>query len=491
MLNESGNLITEGLEITRELLDFALANGYKISLKSGDYSKGEIDYCRFYNKDLIKRIHFLYLIGEFYPNRYHKMLMFTTADHIISVFYSQKLPKLPKEEFMRMYKNDIRQAQRDSCMESIGAPHPNYSDKSLRIRRERSKKKWGVEHPRQNDEVKAKSVASWKRNEKSRISELKAAFTCFDRIGQVHYMKNAEFKAAVNDKLRESGGIGLQRPGARDYAMQCMIDKLGTDKPSTLDDVRLKITEAMNSPEVRDKVRNTKSSKDERYAKILQFYEDFHRGELDEDAAFKFINEEFKASTSKRIHLTNLGLHRAYRSHYELKIVNFIESLELDYIHNYYDDALRNRNGNKFEIDVFTPKFKLGIEVNGLYFHSKDGINSEFVDDYHNYKMMECRKNGITLLSFTDYEIDNYQEFVKSVIMMHLGLSEQHEVLSLIHDEMLNDLQFEEGEILHSLNYSIANDLDAYNSYSKERVLGGFTYIDCGISIINKEVIDV
>lgn len=490
MLNESGNLIAEGLEITQELLDFALANGYKISLKSGDYSKCEVSHRGRYNKELLKQIHLLYLIGEFYPNRYHKMLMFTTADHIISVFNGQKLPKLPKEEFMRMYKNDIRQAQRDSCMESTGAPHPNLSEKSQRVRRERSMKKWGVEHPNQNKEVKARGTASWKRNEQLRISELKSAFTCFDKIGQVHYMKDENFKSAITDKLREGGGIGLQRPGARDYAMQCMIDKLGTDKPSTLDEVRLKITEAMNTPEVRSKVRETKASKDERYARILEFYEDFNRGELDEEAAFKFIDENFKPVT-KLVHLTNLGLRKKYRSHYELKIASFIGSLELEYIHSYYDGALRNKNGNKFEVDIFIPAFKLSIEVNGLYFHSKDGINPEFVDDFHNYKMRECRKNGIMLLSFTDYEIDNYQEFVKTVIMMHLGLIDRREVLTHINDEMLSDLQFEKDEILHSLNYSITDSLDAFNSYTKERTLGGFTYIDCGISKTNKEVINV
>lgn len=481
MLNESGNLISEGLEITRELLDFALANGYKISLKSGDYSKGEINHGRFYNKDLLKQIHLLYLIGEFYPNRYHKMLMFKTADHIISVFNYQKLPKLPKEEFMRMYKNDIRQAQRDSFMGSLGVPHPNLSEKSQRVRRERSKKKWGVEHPRQNEENKLRYVASWKRNESTRISELKSAFTCFDKIGQVHHMKDEEFKESVISKIRAGGGLGFERPGARDYAMQCMIDKLGTDKPSTLDDVKLKITESMNSPEVRDKVRDTKSSRDERYARILQFYEDFDRGELDEEAAFKFIDDNFK-ETAKIIHLTNLGLRKRYRSHYELKLIKFIESLGLEYSHNYYDDALRNRNGNKFEVDIFIPAFKLGIEVNGLYFHSKDGINPEFADDFHNYKMKECRKAGIMLLSFTDYEIDNYREFVKSVILMHLSLTDQSEVVSHITEEMLQDLQFTKDEILNSLNYSITSDLDAFDSYTKERTLGGFTYIDCGIS---------
>ena len=35
MLKESGNLIEEGIPITKELLDFAKANNYKISLKSG------------------------------------------------------------------------------------------------------------------------------------------------------------------------------------------------------------------------------------------------------------------------------------------------------------------------------------------------------------------------------------------------------------------------------------------------------------------------
>ena len=481
MLNESGNLITEHLEITKELLDFALENGYTISLKTGKYSKEPVTHKGRYNKNLIKQIHLLYLIGEFYPNRYHKMLMFKTADHIVSVFNGQHLPKLPPEEFMRMYKQDIKQSRRETFMEHLGVPHPNLSEKSQQIRRERSKRKWGTAHPKQNEENKLKYTASWKRNEAARLSELKSAFTCFHKIGQVHYMKDEGFKNSIVTKLREGGGIGLQRPGARDYAMQCMKDKLGTDKPSTLDDVRLKITEAMNSPEVRDKVRDTKSSKDERYAKILEIYEDFNRGELDEDAAFKFIDENFEYG-SKLVHLTNLNLRKKRQSYYEIKILKFIESLDIGYKHHFFDDALRNRNGNKFEVDIYLPEFKLGIEVNGLYNHSKDGRNPEFADDFHNYKMRECRKAGIMLLSFTDYEIDNHLGFVESVILMHLGLADQSEVISHITDEMLQDLQFTEDEILNSLNYSITSGLDASHSYAKERTLGGFTYIDCGIS---------
>ena len=39
MLKESGNLLTENIPITKDLLDFAKANNYKISLKTGEYQK--------------------------------------------------------------------------------------------------------------------------------------------------------------------------------------------------------------------------------------------------------------------------------------------------------------------------------------------------------------------------------------------------------------------------------------------------------------------
>ena len=73
MLKESGNLLTENIPITKDLLDFALANNYKISLKTGDYcvniqSKPKSHY---YNQSLVDQIHKLYLNGELYLRKYY------------------------------------------------------------------------------------------------------------------------------------------------------------------------------------------------------------------------------------------------------------------------------------------------------------------------------------------------------------------------------------------------------------------------------------
>ena len=64
MLKERGNLISENIPITKELLEFALANNYKISLKNGDYNQTGFESKRTpNNKDLLAEIHRLYFSG--------------------------------------------------------------------------------------------------------------------------------------------------------------------------------------------------------------------------------------------------------------------------------------------------------------------------------------------------------------------------------------------------------------------------------------------
>jgi len=61
MLREQGNLIDENIPITKELLEFAYANNYKISLKTGDYYRGEFRKDAFnYNINLLSKLNDLY-----------------------------------------------------------------------------------------------------------------------------------------------------------------------------------------------------------------------------------------------------------------------------------------------------------------------------------------------------------------------------------------------------------------------------------------------
>jgi hypothetical protein len=65
------------------------------------------------------------------------------------------------------------------------------------------------------------------------------------------------------------------------------------------------------------------------------------------------------------------------------------------------------------ELDIWIPKYNLGIEINGLYWHSelkKDKF-------YHHDKRNLCLKNNIKLLQFYDYEIQTKYNIVKSIIL--------------------------------------------------------------------------
>lgn len=120
MLKESGNLLTENIPITKELLDFALANNYKISLKTGDYgvniqSKPKSHY---YNQSLVDQIHKLYLNGELYLRKYYHIFMVKNPVFIVDcIFYRRGLRTLNSKETQEIYKEDINDQYKQTCRE--------------------------------------------------------------------------------------------------------------------------------------------------------------------------------------------------------------------------------------------------------------------------------------------------------------------------------------------------------------------------------------
>lgn len=73
MLTRSeGNLISENITITKDLLDFCLTDGYFIDLKTGDYSKAITKSNRraSYNRDLVYPIWKMYTEGVMFPGKY-------------------------------------------------------------------------------------------------------------------------------------------------------------------------------------------------------------------------------------------------------------------------------------------------------------------------------------------------------------------------------------------------------------------------------------
>lgn len=88
----------------------------------------------------------------------------------------------------------------------------------------------------------------------------------------------------------------------------------------------------------------------------------------------------------------------------ETKILNFIDSLDI----NYEKNTRKILNGK--EIDIFFPQFNLGIEFNGLFWHSEFNISN----NYHLEKTELAEKNGIKLIHIWEDDWENRREIIKS-----------------------------------------------------------------------------
>lgn len=96
----------------------------------------------------------------------------------------------------------------------------------------------------------------------------------------------------------------------------------------------------------------------------------------------------------------------------ENELRSFINDLNIKY---YSNSKLFN---NKEEIDIYIPDYKLGIEFNGLYWHSELYKNK----NYHLNKTNLCEKQGIQLLHIFEDEWIYKKNIVKSIIKSKLGL---------------------------------------------------------------------
>lgn len=93
----------------------------------------------------------------------------------------------------------------------------------------------------------------------------------------------------------------------------------------------------------------------------------------------------------------------------ELTLFDFVKNLCKDAIH-------KNRQIIKpYELDIYIPSLKLGIEYNGSYWHS---IEAGMSKDYHLKKSLMCRSKGIRLIHIYEFEdFEEQKQLIKNLIL--------------------------------------------------------------------------
>ncbi|MFW5848018.1 MAG: hypothetical protein ACOCVF_03800 [bacterium] len=101
------------------------------------------------------------------------------------------------------------------------------------------------------------------------------------------------------------------------------------------------------------------------------------------------------------------------KSQFENEIYNFLSK----YVNNIIK---RDKTTiNPYELDFFLPDYKLAIEFNGNYYHSYEKLNDKY---YHQRKTDLCESKNILLIHIFQYQWENKQDIIKSIILSKLGI---------------------------------------------------------------------
>jgi len=204
------------------------------------------------------------------------------------------------------------------------------------------------------------------------------------------------------------------------------------------------------------------------------------------------IAREYNVSPSlvlQKVHSFNLNIQPSFSSSGEIEVKEFIQSLGLETI---------KKKTKQYEIDIFIPNLNVGIEYNGVYWHSKQNRM------YHQKKYLLAKDQAIRLIQMWDLDWINKKELIKRKLVHLLNKStdkvyardcnvEKVESKTLLSFYERNHIQ---GGKSGSLSFALINDdkVVAAITISKNKierfassihVVGGFTRL---LSYVRKEL---
>jgi hypothetical protein len=257
--------------------------------------------------------------------------------------------------------------------------------------------------------------------------------TVLDRYGVDHIAKSPVIKEQIRTTNVERYGVemSLQSPEIKEKAKHSMMRRFGFEN-------------AWESSEIQDRIKNTNlerygvekpfqsadiqrvvsDSVNQRYGRpvsSLRISEEAYRilssehllVEICKDKSFRevaaLLDVSYEAVTAR---WRGYGL-PAPKSSYETEISGWLDSIGIEYHSN------TRKIIGPMELDFFLPDHGIGIEFNGLYWHSK------VETDYHRKKYEACREAGVHLVMVNEDEWINRSSAIKSRIKHLMGKSDR------------------------------------------------------------------
>jgi protein-arginine kinase activator protein McsA len=273
--------------------------------------------------------------------------------------------------------------------------------------------------------------------------------TCLEKYGSENPFSCDVFKKKIKDvMIKKYGGIGASSKEIKERIYNTNLKKYGVVNPFQNKDIIKQMVSKKDYISIHKKIRDTMISKygvscsflipkskkkmlENRRETIID--EIFFGNRLDGKVIPMFqpfdyidVTKKYKFKCNSCMcefedHLDDGRIPRCptcypyiINSKYEYEIIDFIKSFYSGEILHGTRKILSGK-----EIDIYLPDKKIGIEFNGLYYHSE--LSSGKVKNYHLNKTNECNKLGIRLIHIFEDEWRQKQLIVKSRLLSILG----------------------------------------------------------------------
>lgn len=236
------------------------------------------------------------------------------------------------------------------------------------------------------------------------------------------YGTNTEGSLKLNKKRKETliNRYNVDHPMKSEeirerYKSSC-IEKYGDDNPAKNENVKKKI------------------SLTERNNKTLRFIKNLIPNtnviNVTDDNIFTIIDSGCKHTFQINRQLLTI---RSRNSHKLCTICNPVDSNQKSEIENYLTNILKSNNifiennvkdlvESRHEVDIYLTDYKIGIEINGIKFHSEE--YGKF-SDYHLNKTRIFNDAGIFLYHFFDDEVEKKSPIIESMLLNKINKTER------------------------------------------------------------------
>ncbi len=307
--------------------------------------------------------------------------------------------------------------------EKIGQYSKDHSKELLEKRIITNLKKYGVKNVSNISEINQKKSNTWKNKSEEDVKKIvkNRQETLLENFGVTAPSKNEAIKEKIKQTNLERYGVTttLNTESCRRKTTNAIITKMSEimekRKKTNLEKYGAEhIFQSEDFLETKRKTFFDNLLKSDRLKKhyIPNFDQNDYHG-VDQYYEWKCL----KCNTIFRCKIDNGQIPRCPNC-YPVKYLSKSGQIEvLNFCKKYFDIVYENSRGliPPYEIDIYIPEIRLGIEFNGLYWHSDLAGNKN--SDYHQQKLLLALQNNIQLIQIFEDEWRDQEDIIKSILL--------------------------------------------------------------------------